>query len=185
MIKEVKKYHKTNFHKHTFCEFEEVNLDESASLIIHHKSKSGSCYSFTTEGVYRIANHWGRAANCRWRLKSNSNLKVNNNQKRVGYARWIDFYPNNETEPLFYIEMNYDLKLVMFQHKNNPKYDGNAILRNSVETAKVIKQIKELLESDSWAKHYNFKNVDEVRKITIQRLINTTISINKIKMDWQ
>ena len=130
----LKKYNKTNFHKHTFCEFIEVDVATIPTIDWHYKSKSGSGYCFTEEGVYRISNHWGRAANCRWRLISNSktssNSKINNGENRIGFAKWIDFYPNNETENFFYVEVNFDDKEVTFQHKNNPKYDGKAVYRD-------------------------------------------------------
>ena len=174
-------YNRNNFYKHTFCEFTEVALTNK--LEIHHKSKSGSQYSFTKEGVYRISNHWGRASNCRWRLISGFN---NPNQKvRIGFAKWSDFYPNNETEHLFYIEVNFENKEVIFQHKNNPKFEGNLVLRNASETAKIIRQIKELFENDNWAQYFNFEDIEKVRNTTIQKLIQTTISLSKIKMEWK
>jgi hypothetical protein len=174
-------YNRNNFYKHTFCEFTEVALTNK--LEIHHKSKSGSQYSFTKEGVYRISNHWGRASNCRWRLISGFN---NPNQKvRIGFAKWSDFYPNNETEHLYYIEVNFETKEVLFQHKNNPKYQGNLVLRNASETAKIIRQIKELFENDNWAQYFNFEDIEKVRNTTIQKLIQTTISLSKIKMEWK
>ncbi len=180
-------YTKYNFHKHTFCEFVEQVDSLISSLQIHYKSKSGSSYSFTDEGVFRISNHWGRASNCRWRLvsSSSSSSKINNFKKRVGFAKWSDFYPNNETEKLFYIEVNFENNEVQFQHKNSPKYEGKAVLRNASETAKTIRQIKELLGSDNWSKHYNFVAIEQVRFNTIQALINTTIPLNKLKMDWK
>jgi hypothetical protein len=198
----LKKYNKTNFHKHTFCEFTEVDTVTIPNIDWHYKSKSGSGYCFTDEGVYRISNHWGRAANCRWRLISrassksstslNSNLgdfaslqetnsKINNSQHRIGYANWSDFYPNNETEKLFYIEVNFDTKEVIFQHKNNPNYYGTAVLRNASETAKVIRQIKEILEYDTWAKYLDVSDLEMVRNEIIQKLITTNIPLPTIK----
>ena len=182
---EKKTYNRFNFHKHTFCEFIEQDIASISALQIHYKSKSGSSYSYTEEGVYRSSNHWGRASNCRWRLVSSSSSKINNFKNRVGFAKWSDFYPNNETEKLFYIEVNFENNEVQFQHKENPTYDGNAVLRNASETAKIIRQIKELLISDNWSKHYNFVAIDEVRINTIHALINTTIPLNKLKMDWK
>lgn len=176
-------YNRNNFYKYTFCEFTEVEFTNE--LEIHHKSKSGSQYSFTKEGVYRISNHWGRASNCRWRLISSSNSKINNSQHRIGFAKWSDFYPNNETENLFYIVVNFENKEVIFQHKNNPKFEGNLVLRNASETAKIIRQIKDLLENDIWAKYLNFKDIEEVRRATIQKLIQTNIPLSKIKMEWK
>src|SRR5690606_24141791 len=117
---EVKKHNRFNFHKHTFCDFIEVFPDSINELKLAYTSKSGSSYYFTEEGVFRVSNHWGRAANCRWRLISNEE-KVNQYQ-RVGFAKWTDFFPNNETERLFYIEINWEDKSVTFQHKSNSSY---------------------------------------------------------------
>ena len=175
----LKKYNKTNFHKHTFCEFTEVNSASIPNIEWHYKSKSGSGYFFTEEGVYRISNHWGRAANCRWRLISD--IKNPNQKERIGYAKWTDFYPNNETENFFYVDINFDTEEVTFQHKNNPKYNGKAIFRNASETAKVIRQIKEILESDTWAKYLDFDDLEELRKEIILKLIQTSTSFAEIK----
>ena len=179
----MKIYTKNNFHKHTFCEFVEVNLAEIQGVDLHFKSKSGSGYCFTEEGVYRISNHWGRAANCRWRLISN--VKSPNQKERVGYAKWSDFYPNNDLEKLFYIEVDFEKKEVTFQHKSNPKYDGIAVLRNASDTSKIIRQIKELVQGDYWAKHYEFEKLEATRKKTIEQLINTNIPLAKLKMEWK
>jgi hypothetical protein len=175
----LKKYNKTNFHKHTFCEFVEVDATAIPNIGWQYKSKSGSSYCFTDEGVYRSSNHWGRAANCRWRLISE--IKNPNQKERVGYAKWIDFYPNNETENFFYVEVNFDDKEVTFQHKFNHNYDGKSVLRNASETAKVIRQIKEILESDSWAKYLDFDDLEVLRKEIILKLIQTSTSFAEIK----
>jgi hypothetical protein len=178
---EKKTYNRFNFHKHTFCEFIEQDIASISALQIHYKSKSGSSYSYTEEGVYRSSNHWGRASNCRWRLVSSSSSKINNFKNRVGFAKWSDFYPNNETEKLFYIEVNFDTKEVIFQHKNNPNYYGTAVLRNASETAKVIRQIKEILEYDTWAKYLDVSDLEMVRNEIIQKLITTNIPLPTIK----
>ncbi|WP_291138950.1 hypothetical protein [Flavobacterium sp. UBA7663] len=161
----------------------EVDISSIPSIEWHYISKSGSGYYFTDEGVYRISNHWGRAANCRWRLISSSNSKINNSQIRTGFAKWTDFYPNNETENFFYVEVNFDTSEVNFQHKNNPKYDEKAVLRNASETAKVIRQIKEILESDAWAKHLDVEDLEVLRKEIIWKLITTNTSLQTIKKD--
>ena len=180
-----KKYNKHNFHKHTFCEFTEVDATTISNIEWHYKSKSGSGYCFTEQGVYRISNHWGRAANCRWRLisnsRTNSSSKINNSQHRIGFAKWTDFYPNNETENLFYIEVNFETKEATFQHKNNPNFDGKAVLRNASETAKVIRQVKEILESNTWAKYLDVSDLEMVRNEIIHNLITTNIPLPTIK----
>lgn len=180
----LKKYNKTNFHKHTFCEFTEVDAATIPNIEWHYKSKSGSGYCFTEEGVYRISNHWGRAANCRWRLISSSSSKINNSQNRIGFAKWTDFYPNNETDALFYIDVNFETKGATFLHKNNPNYDGKAVLRNASETAKVIRQIKEILESDTWAKYLDFDDLEQLRNEIIQKLITDHQSLATIKKNY-
>ncbi len=173
-------YNKNNFHKNTFCEFVEIETSSISKIKVSYKSKSGSEYCFTKEGVYRISNHWGRAANCRWRLLSNLNSKINNSQSRIGYAKWTDFYPNNETENLFYVEVNFGENKVTFQHKFNPNYQGNAVLRNASETSKVIRQIKEILESDTWAKYLDFDDLEPLRKKIILELITTNSTLQSI-----
>ncbi|WP_264550296.1 hypothetical protein [Flavobacterium sp. N2820] len=175
----LKKYNKTNFHKHTFCEFVEVDATAILTIDWQYKSKSGSSYCFTDEGVYRSSNHWGRAANCRWRLISE--IKNPNQKERVGYAKWTDFYPNNETENFFYVEVNFETKEVTFQHKNNPKYDGKAVLRNAAETAKVIRQIKEILESDAWAKYLDYDDLEVLRKEIITDYLTTNKKFIELK----
>ena len=72
----MEQYHKNNFHSHTFCEFVAVESLPKIFSTPNYKSKSGSSYFFTEEGVYRSSNHWGRAANCRWRLIAISNAKM-------------------------------------------------------------------------------------------------------------
>lgn len=172
-------YNKFNFHKHTFCVFKEVSLGEIELLEPNHKSNSGSTYYFTEAGVYRVSNHWGRAANCRWRLESDNK---NVNQKiKVGYANWTDFYPNNEQENLFYINLNRETKEVTFQHKCNPDYDGKAQLRNASETAKVIRTLHEIITSDSWAKYLNFNDINELRNEVVNLLITSNASFIEIK----
>ena len=93
-------YTKHNFHKHTFCLFQQVDNSVLSDLKLGYKSNSGSEYYFTEVGVYRKSNHWGRAANCKWRLESNNNNPTNRN--RVGYAKWTDFYQDNDRENIYF-----------------------------------------------------------------------------------
>nr|WP_294938169.1 hypothetical protein [uncultured Flavobacterium sp.] len=174
-----KTYNKTNFHKHTFCIFKEVPLNETEGLKLAYNSKSGSSYYFTEEGLYRVSNHWGRAANCRWRLTPMENGTYS--KTKVGYAQWRDFYPNNEQDNLFYVEIDWMTKEVSFQHKNNPGYDGKAQLRNASETAKVIRQLQEVLTTDNWAKYLTFDDINELRKEVAVALVTTNQSFLEIK----
>jgi hypothetical protein len=188
-----KKYHKNNFHKYTFCIFCEVEENAIENLKINYKSKSGSSYYFTEDGVYRKSNHWGRAANCRWKLETSSIIisnigLVDKNLKQVqikiGYAKWTDFYPNNEQENLFYIQVDFDAKTVDFNHKNNPNYDGKSICRNASETAKRVKICKEVLLQEEWSKHLNFNSLEDLRKDIINALIYTNNSFVAIKRNY-
>jgi hypothetical protein len=171
-------YNKFNFHKHTFCLFQQVEGTTEADLKLGYKSASGSAYFFTELGVYRKSNHWGRAANCRWRLITNSDYK--NQIEIVGFARWTDFYPNNETEKLFFIEINEEKKDVHFNHKNHPNY-AHQIVRNASDTAKRIKEIKNVLQTTSWAKHLIFDDFEEIKRKMLTELSNTNESFVNLK----
>lgn len=174
-----KTYNRTNFHKHTFCIFKEVPLTETEGLKLGHTSKSGSSYYFTEEGLYRVSNHWGRAANCRWRLMPLENGTYS--RTKAGFAKWTDFYPNNEQDNLFYVEIDWMTNEVSFQHKFNPIYDGKAMLRNATETAKVIKQLQGVLTTENWAKYLTFDTIDELRKEVADALVNSNQSFLEIK----
>lgn len=171
-------YNRTNFHKHTFCLFQQMDVSVLANLKLGYKSDSGSEYYFTEIGVYRKSNHWGRAANCRWRLIPNSEYK--NQNEIIGFANWTDFYPNNESEKLFYIEVYEEKNEVHFNHKNNPNYQ-NQIVRNASATAKRIKEIKEVLQSNSWAKYLNLNDFEAERSKILAELVNTNETFVNLK----
>ena len=171
-------YDKFNFHKHTFCLFQQVESVAVADLKLGYKSASGSAYYFTEIGVYRKSNHWGRAANCRWRLITNSNYK--NQTESVGFAYWTDFYPNNETENLFFIAMDEAKNEVYFNHKNHPDY-ANQLLRNATDTTKRIKEIKAVLQSNLWSKHLVFDNFEDFKTKMLTELSNTNESFVNLK----
>lgn len=177
-----KVYNKTNFHKHTFCIYKEVALSEIEGLKLSYTSTSGSSYYFTEKGLYRVSNHWGRAANCRWRLLPLKNETAS--KTKAGYAHWTDFYPNNEQDNLFYVEVNWATGEVSFQHKCNPKYDGKAQLRNATETAKAIRHLNEVLTTDNWAKYINFEDINVLRKDVVSALVNTNRSFLDIKRNY-
>lgn len=171
-------YNRYNFHKHTFCLFQQVAISDLTYLKLGYKSASGSEYYFTEVGVYRKSNHWGRAANCRWRLLPNSEYK--NQKEIIGFAHWTDFYANNDTEKLFFIEVNYETNEVTFNHKNHPKYN-HQLVRNASETAKRIKEIKEVLQNSTWAKYLDFCNYEEIKHKMLQELQNTNESFVILK----
>lgn len=176
--------------------FKEVNNEAIKNLEPNYTSKSGSSYYFTKEGLYRVSNHWGRAANCRWKLDSslNSNIglveknlkqvQIEQVQIKVGYANWSDFYPNNEQENLFYIQVDFEAKTIDFQHKANPDYDGELMCRNASETAKRIKICKEVLQEDKWSNYLVFNSIETIRKEVIRELLYTNTSFLMIKKHY-
>ena len=182
----MKTYHKNNFHKHTFCVFKEVTNDTIKDLQPNYSSKSRSSYYFTEEGLYRVSNHWGRAANCRWKLDSSAmkSTSSKDNRFKIGYAKWIDFYPNNEQENLFYIQVDFETKTVDFLHKDNPNYDRKSVCRNASETAKRIKVCKEVLLEDKWCNYLVYKDINELRKEVLRELLYTNTSFITIKQNY-
>ncbi len=178
----MKTYHQNNFHKHTFCLWKEVSQVDFELQKSHFKSKSGSEYFFTEEGVYRISNHWGRVANCRWRLIALENYK--NQETKVGFAKWTNFYPTDETTNLFFIQVDFEQKTVDFFHKDMPFYDGKAVLRNAAETAKTIKTIKQILNEEDWAKYLEYEDLEVLRNKLITDLVYTTFSFSELKKKY-
>jgi len=178
----MKIYTQKNFHKHTFCLWQEVPFDSISALNINHKSESGSNYFFTPKGVYRVSNHWGRVANCRWRLLSLENYK--NQQFRVGFASWVDFYPNDETTKLFFIKADFVNKKISFSHKFSSDYDGKATLRTASETFKIIKIIKEIQTETSWSRYLQFDDLDSLRKEITVKLTYSNNSFIEIKKEY-
>ncbi len=168
-----------NSFKNTFCVFQEVLSDKIQNLKVQYDSKSGSKYFYTEEGMYRLSNHWGRLANSKWRLEPMEPETAS--KTKLGFAAWNEFYPDNAEEEIYYIEANYTKKTVNYQHKNNPNYDTKAILRTSFETTKKIKQIRNLLALTSWAKYFEYDDLDELRKLIIEQLIYTNKTLDEIK----
>jgi hypothetical protein len=174
-------YLKPNAFKNTFCVFKEVNLSEIENIECDYKSKSGSSYYYNKLGMYRLSNHWGRLANSKWRLEP---LEIETTSKiKLGFALWTHFYPDNATEKLYYIETNFITNTVNYQHKNNPEYDKKAVLRTSLETTKRIKQIRNLLNLTSWAKHFEYEDLAVLRKSIITELMFTNKTLEEIKRE--
>ena len=171
----MKTYNKTNFFKHTFCEFKKVNQDFFDDNKAHFKSKSGSKYSYTKDGVYRYSNHWGRVANCRWRLVSNEKIKSQNYY--LGFAKWTDFFALNETEKQFYISVDFKTNEVNFHHKGTKE---NTFLFFAETAQKRVNQIRKLFSDDKWAKYFD-DDIDDLRKKIITTLINSNNSFQEIK----
>ena len=170
----MKTYNQTNFFKHTFCEFQQVDTFEFPENT-NYKSKSESEYFYTDEGVYRKSNHWGRVANCRWKLISNDNYK--NQNIVIAFAKWVDFYPINSSEKIFFIEVDFENKTTKLQpkQKNDTKY-----LHTFSEGQQKIKQIKHLLNDDKWAKYFD-EEIEELRFKIIEEFINSDKTLQNIK----
>jgi len=173
----LKTYTKHNFFKHTYCEFKEVSEDLFKENPAHYKSKSDSLYHYTHEGVYRYADHWGRVANCRWKLSANDNYK--SQQYHLGFAKWVDFCPLNNTDKLFFIEVNYESEKVTFQHVKLAKAAPKQLF-TALEAQKRVGQIRKLFEDDKWAKYFELA-IDELRKKVIEKLSDTTQTLQQIK----
>lgn len=172
-----------NSFKNTFCVFNEVIAESVKDLKIQFESKAGSVYYYTKEGMYRQSNHWGRLANSKWRLIM---LEPETQSKfKLGFATWEDFYPDNKEDKLYYIEADFENNTVTYQHKMNPDFDGKAILRTSFETTKRIKQIRNLQQLTSWAKHFDYDDIQELRAEIINELIFTEKSLEEIKREIQ
>lgn len=173
-------YNRTNFHKSTFCVFNEMPLEAVNGIKPNYTSKSGSCYYFTAAGVFRVSNHWGRAANCKWRLQGTS---YSAGRTKIGFAAWTAFHRDNDSEKLYYIEMDFENGSVTFQHKDSEKYQHQFILRTASETTKIIKQIRQLLTTEAWAKHLQEEDIDLLRKKIITALVTTQKPLVQIKME--
>lgn len=167
--------------KNTFCVFLEVGMERIENLPLQYDSKSGSKYYYSKEGMYRLSNHWGRLANSKWRLEPLVTESVS--KFKLGFATWDSFYPDNSEDELYYLEANYVTNTVNYQHKNNPDYNSKSILRTSFETAKKIKQIRNLLALTTWAKYFDYDDIDELRKLIIEQLIYTNKTLDEIKRE--
>ena len=186
-----KTYNKTNFHNYTFCIFQEVGLEVLQNLSLNYKSKSGSCYYFSKTGVYRLSNHWGRAANCKWRLSGKSITVTlsaaevpNNNRTKLGYANWSDFYPDNDYEKLYFVKVDYDTQTVQFYHKQSQENTTEKVLRTATDTTKLIKQIRTLFDETAWTKYLKDENIELLRKEIIEELVNTNKTFQEIRKNY-
>lgn len=171
---------KPNSFKNTFCVFEEVSFESIKDLEFNYSSESGSKYYYTEQGMYRLSNHWGRLANSKWRLIDKN---LSKEKFKVGFAKWENFYPDNDFEKLYYLDWDKELGDVLYQHKNNPSYNGKAVLRNSKETQKRLKNTRNILQLSNWAKYFE-TDINVLREKIIGDLINTELSLDEIKRKY-
>tara|TARA_R110001583_G_scaffold12326_2_gene54832 strand:+ start:10533 stop:11024 length:492 start_codon:yes stop_codon:yes gene_type:complete len=157
-----------------------INEDYFNQKLVHYKSKSGSLYFYTDKGVYRYSNHWGRVANCRWKI---SGIEAYKNQDYyTGYANWLDFHSLKSNEKCFYLEVNFEeasVKIYSIKEQNNP-----AEFLMTLEFAlKRLKEIKTLFKEYKWALYFN-ENIDILRKELISLLINSDKPLQEIKLSF-
>ena len=161
--------------RNSFCIWTEVDLQEIQEQIPQYISQSGSQYFYLNDGVYRLSDHWGRAANSKWRLTPmNNELRT----VRLGFANFTDFHKDNLHEKLYFIEVDFKNQLVFFNHKNNKKPNCMAILRTATETTKSIRKIRKLIENQSWTRHFVD---DKILEKVILEIINTDRPVLEIK----
>lgn len=170
----LKTYNQSNFFKHTFCEFIQKD-DFSFPEKTNYKSKSESRYFYTEEGVYRKSNHWGRVANCRWKLIAKKDYK--NQTTGIGYAKWTDFYPIHSKEKIFFIDVNFDKKTA--EIKSNQK-TSTTHLFNFPEAIKRKKQITHLFKETKWANYFEM-DLTELRCAIISEYIHSDKTLQQIK----
>jgi hypothetical protein len=172
------RYTSNNCFKHTFCDFKKVDHRFFNENQIQFKSKSGSSYFYTDEGVYRYSNHWGRVANCRWRLLSDKKLK--SQEYHVGFAKWSDFYSLKETEKQFYISVNFETKEVGFHHQ---KESEKEFLFFAETAQKRVAQIRKLLTEDTWARYFEM-DIEALRFAIISEYLNSNKLLQEIKAKY-
>ena len=174
----MKTYNSTNFFKHTFCEFQQVK-DFQFPENANYKSKSESVYFYADEGVYRKSNHWGRVANCKWKLIANENYK--NQNKVIGFAKWTEFHPINSSEKIFYITVNFDKKTAKIRSK---KETLKVYLFDYSEAQKRVKQINNLFKDDKWTTYFDL-DINDLHSKIISEYISTDKSLQEIKQSFK
>ncbi|WGH76741.1 hypothetical protein P8625_06190 [Tenacibaculum tangerinum] len=172
-------YHKFNFYRGTYCEFEMQRINFFEEMKAHFQSKSGSYYYYTKEGVFRYSNHWGRVANCRWKIQGIENYK--NQKYYVGYANWSNFYPLNSADKVFYLEVNYREGKASIKRVQNT-LESNRFLMNSEFAHQRLKQIQSLFKEYKWARYYE-EDIEVLRKKLIEKLIHSDKSLQQLKLE--
>lgn len=145
-------------------------------------SRSGSQYFYTNDGVYRISSHWGRAATCRWRLQTD--VESFKNGKKIGFAKWTDFYKDNEVEKLYFIQKSEFTQKYEYFHKNEPFYNSEYTLRTVGDTRKVLRQLKTITAETKWAKHIPHDDLEHLRNYLINGLITTKKTLPELRRSY-
>lgn len=173
------KYHKFNFYKYTYCEFEMQKIDFFKDMKAHFQSKSGSYYYYTDEGVFRYSNHWGRVANCRWKIKGIEEYK--NQNYYVGFANWNDFYPLNSFDKVFYIEVDYQNKQAKICRIQDENTEDLFLMTSEIAHQK-LKSIRDVFKDVKWMIYMN-EDVSIIQKKVIEELISTHKTLQKVKLE--
>lgn len=176
----MKGFNKDNFFKYTYCEFQEVDFKSLPHEIAHYISKSKSQYYYTDKGVYRYSDHWGRVANCRWKLNSTSEFK--SQQFHLGYASWGQFFKLDDTQKQFFITVDYNLLKVNFHHQATT--DNKHFYFTASTAQQRVKKIRHLLQESKWAKHYDLP-IEELRFQIISEFITSNASLSSLKMKYR
>jgi len=146
---------------------------------IHFKSKSGSYYFYSDEGVYRYSDHWGRVASCRWRIKG---IDVYKNQCfYVGFTKWENFHPLNDVDKVYYIQVDLETKQAKILRLNSQE-NSTVYLMNAPLAHLRLKQIQSLFKEYKWAKYMD-ADIDELRTIIVDRLINSNTTLDILKRE--
>lgn len=101
----------------------------------------------------------------------------------LGFAKWTDFYHLNDTDRLFFIQVNFESSKVYFQHKALSENES-PYLFTALEAQKRVKQIRLLLKEDKWAKYYNV-DISELRENIITDYVNSSDTIQVLKQRYK
>lgn len=155
------------------------NVDFFKDMKAHFQSKSGSYYYYTEEGVFRYSNHWGRVANCRWKIKGIEGYK--NQKYYVGFANWNDFYPLNDIDKVFYLTVdleNEQVRISRIKWENDTK----PFLMTSEMAHQKLKSVQSVFKDIKWMKYLN-GDLKTIQEKVIEELISTHKSLQIIKVE--
>ena len=84
------KVNKNNFFKASDGNFRPKNPPKRT---FDFESEHGSKYWYTSKGVYRHSNHWGRVKYCNWTFEGEpkSEWLCKETEFKTGYCKWADF----------------------------------------------------------------------------------------------
>lgn len=173
----MKTYNHTNFFKHTYCEFQWVENFEFPENA-HFKSNSNSTYYYTEKGVFRKSNHWGRVANCHWKIIGNN---IKNQQTIIGFAAWDAFFPTNSSEKNFIISVDFEQNTAIIK---SVKDKTSTPLFSFLEAQQKLKKIRDLLQNDSWTHYFN-QDPKEIKQQIIHAFLNSSKSLQQIKQEFK